>query len=90
MGDLIEEDLVRYIRARFADVSAHLAHDTNMFIAVEERVFLFFRALLSTVSSSISFEASVREDHNEPLCALVCGWYGNMLLGDQAWKYWWR
>jgi len=35
VGDVIEEDLVRYVRAGFADVSAHLAHDANMFVAVQ-------------------------------------------------------
>lgn len=32
---LIEKDLVCYIRPSFANVSAHLAHDANMFVAVQ-------------------------------------------------------
>ena len=30
------EDLVGYVWAGFADISAHLAHDANMFVAVQQ------------------------------------------------------
>lgn len=36
LGVVIVEDLVGYVWAGFTDISTHLAHDANMFIAVQE------------------------------------------------------
>lgn len=74
------------VGSSLADVSVHLAHDSNMFVTVEKRV--LFLTLDAHVASAcmrglVRLEAGVREDDNEAFRILVGGGYGGALLGHK-------
>lgn len=54
-----EYDLVGDIRTGIADVSAHLPHDTNMFIAVQQRQFFLLATNSTGVGCSVRLEAGI-------------------------------
>lgn len=71
---------------RLTDIPVHLAHDANMLVTVEKRVFLL--SLNAHVTSTgvrrlVSFEARVGQDYNQALRVLVRRRNGGMLLGDE-------
>lgn len=75
--------LVGDIRAGITDVSVHLPHDTNVLIAVEQRVLvvaLHAHAAATTVRSLVGLETGIGEDDNEPLRVLVALCDGQLLL----------
>lgn len=77
------QDLVRDVGARVADVSIHLAHHTDVLIAVEERVLVLAvdaSAAGATMRGLVSLEAGIGQDHNEPLRVLVGGRNRDVLL----------
>lgn len=79
-------NLVGDVGASVTDVSVHLAHDTNVLIAVEERVLflsLHAHAAGAAVGRLVGLEAGVGEHHDEPLGVLVGRWDGHVLLGDE-------
>lgn len=79
-------NLVSDIGASITDVSVHLAHDTNVLIAVEERVLLLSlhaHAAGAAVGGLVGLEAGVGEHHDEPLGVLVGRWNGHVLLCDE-------
>ena len=58
---------------RIANVTAHLPHDSNVFVAVEEREFVFSAgAPAGSVRGAVRFEAGITEHDYKPLCVFVC------------------
>jgi hypothetical protein len=76
---------VRDIWTSFTDVATHLPHDSNVLIAVEQRVFLIFTTSAAAMSSLVRFEAGVRQDDDESLGVFVRGGDRDMLFGNEAW-----
>ena len=77
----------------FGDVAVHLAHDADVLVTVEERV--FFLALDAHVTGPrvrrlVGLERCMRQNDNQALRVLVGGRDGDMLLGDQLRKLRWR
>lgn len=72
------------IRSGLTDISVHLAHHTNVFIAIKQRVFLIpTRAIATTMGSTICLQTGMRENDNQALCLLVIGRNRDMLFSDQ-------
>lgn len=80
-------DLVRDVWTCFTNVAAHLAHNANVFITVQQRVFLVFSACATTMGGFVGFEARIGENDNESLGVLVGGRYGDVLFGDESRKF---
>lgn len=79
-------NLVSNVGASVTDISVHLAHDTNVLIAIEERVFflsLHAHAARAAVGRLVGLEAGVGEYHDKPLRILVGRWDGHVLLSDE-------
>ena len=75
---------------RVTDVSVHLAHDPNMFVAVQEGVlFVSHIAHAAAIRCSICFQARVGEYHYKSLSVFIVRRYGDVLFGNQLWKLWW-
>lgn len=73
------------IRSGVANISVHLAHDTDMLVAVEKRVLVFAlhtRATDAAVGCLVCLETGIGQDDNQPLTVLVTGGNGHMLFGD--------
>jgi hypothetical protein len=76
---------MRDIWAGVTDVSIHFPHDSNMFITVEQRVFLLSGSTSSTpMSSPIRLETCIRQHDDQSLRVFVVCWNGNMLLRDKS------
>lgn len=72
------------IRPSLTDIPVHLAHHTDVLIAIEQRVFLIpTRAIATTMGSPICLQTGMREDDNQALCLLVIGRNRDMLFSDQ-------
>ena len=71
------------IRSCLADVAAHFAHNTYMFIAIEERVFLISCSMSAPSEGLVSLKAGIREYNDESLSIAVGGGDGHVLLGNQ-------
>lgn len=78
-----QETLVGDIGTRIRDVAVHLAHDSNVLITVEQRVFVILHAVAATVRGLVRLETGVGEDDNQALGVLVAGGDGHMLLRDE-------
>lgn len=75
------------IRSGITDIAVHLAHDTNVLVAVEERVFLVALARSATsVRGLVRLETGIGEDDDETFAAFVAGGNGDMLLSDELRK----
>ena len=60
-------NLVSDVRPSITDVSVHLSHDTNVLVAVEQRIFLFLVRCIATrsaVGCFVRLEAGVGKDDN--------------------------
>ena len=79
--------LMRDVRSSVTDVATHLAHDTNVFIAVQERVLLLLSARFAAVCGTVGFERGIRQYHDESLSVLVRRSNWHMLLGDESRKF---
>ena len=79
--------LMRNVGSRVADIAVHLAHDTNVFVAVEERVFVLalhaHAARTATVRGFVGLEAGIGEHYDEPLGILVARSDRDILFGDE-------
>lgn len=80
----VHSHLMSNIRSGVTDVAAHLAHDANMFIAVQQRVLVLLAAGLGAVGCAVGFQAGIGQDHNQSLGIFITGCNGHMLFGDQA------
>jgi hypothetical protein len=86
-----QEALVGDVGARVRDVAVHFAHDSDVLVAVEERVLVIFHAIAATVRGFVGLEAGVGEDDDQALGVLVVGCDGDVLLGDELWEGgWWE
>ena len=80
-----EPDLVSDVGSSITDITVHLAHDTNVLVAVEQRVLLVSDGAHPAcgVRSLVRLEAGIGEDYDEPLRVLVVRSNGNVLLCHQ-------
>jgi len=81
-----EEALVGDIRTRLADVTIHLAHDPNVFIAVEERI-LLFTAATAAMRRTVRFQAGVRQYDDEAFGAPVVRGDRDVLFSDKLGEF---
>lgn len=51
--------LVRDVWSRIADIAIHLAHDSNVFVAVQQGVLVIFHAITATMCRLVGFKAGV-------------------------------
>jgi hypothetical protein len=88
-GD-VESYLVSNIRASFADITVHLAHDTNVLIAVQQRELLILGATTAAGNRLVGLQTGIGEDHDQTLSVLVMGWNRSMLLSNELRQLWRR
>lgn len=78
------------VRSSITDVTVHLAHDTDVLVAVEERVLLLAvgteAAGATAVRGLVRLEAGIGEDDNESLGVLVRMRNGDVLFGNELRK----
>jgi hypothetical protein len=81
-------NLVSDIRSCVADIAVHLAHDTNVLVTVQQRVFLLALTARSVATEAglVGLETGIREDDDQSLGVFVGGWYWDMLFGDELWE----
>lgn len=91
-GNISAPNLVSDVGSGIADISVHLAHDTDVLVAVEQRVLLVpDRAHpAGGVRSLVRLEAGIGQHHDESLGVLVVGSDGDMLLRNQLRQRRWR
>lgn len=68
------------------NVPIHLAHDTDVLIAVEQRVLVLTIAAGASVRSLVRLKAGIGQDDDQTLRVLVCGRDGSALLSNQLRK----
>jgi hypothetical protein len=73
--------LVGNIRTSLADITIHLAHDTNVFVAVQQRILLILRP--STARGPVGLQAGIGENDNQALSIPIVRGDGNSLLRNQ-------
>jgi len=85
-------NLVSDIRSCVTDVTIHFAHDTDVLVTVQQRVFLLALAAWSVAAKAgfVGLEAGIGEDDDQSLAVFVGGWDGDVLFGDELWEGWWR
>jgi len=74
--------LMRDIWSSIADISAHLSHDSNVLIAVQEREFFILSTRFAGVGSFVSLETRIRQDDNQSLSVFISSSDRSMLLSD--------
>lgn len=81
------------VRSRLADVSVHLAHNANVLIAVQKRVFVFSldaHVARTCVGGFVCLETGVGQDNDQASRIPIVGSYRNMLFGNELRKLgWW-
>jgi hypothetical protein len=81
------------IRPGIADVAVHLAHNSDVFVTVQQRkLFLSTGHPISARTSMtgfISLQAGIRKDDDQALCVFVVQWNWYMLLRGELWQLWW-
>lgn len=81
-------NLMRDIRPRFTDIPVHLPHDTNVLVAVEQRVLVLAAIRGSAaVGGTVGFQTGIREDHDQSLGVYVVGGDGDMLFRDELGEF---
>jgi hypothetical protein len=88
-GD-VESYLVGDIRASFTDITVHLAHDTNVLIAVQQRELLILGSTTAAGDRLVGLQTGIGENHNQALGILVMGWDRHVLFGNKLRKLWRR
>jgi len=78
------------IRSSLANVTVHLAHDTDVLITVQQRVLLVATGTAASAGSPVGLQAGIGENNNQTLGVLVMGRDGNVLLSDQLGQFGWR
>lgn len=63
---------MRDIRTGIADIAVHLAHDANVFIAVEKRILVIFHAITAAVGRLVGLKAGVGQHDDKSLSVLIC------------------
>jgi hypothetical protein len=83
--DFTTTHLMCYIRSRFANVSAHLPHDTDVVVAVEQ-VELFFSSAGTpsrAMRGLVCFQCRITEHDDKALRVFVVAGDGDVLFCDQ-------
>ena len=88
-GD-VESYLVGDIWASFADITVHLAHDTDVLITVQQRKLLILGSTTAAGDRLVGLQTGIGENHNQTLSVLVMGWNRNMLLRNKLGEFWRR
>jgi len=70
------------------NVSAHFAHHANMFVAVQQRILLFF-ARFSAMGSFVCFKACIGQHDNQPFRVFVIHRDRDVLFSDKTRKFGW-
>jgi len=88
----MEPDLVSDVGSSIADISVHLAHDTNVLVAVEQRVLLVSDRTHPArgMRSLVRLEAGIGEDYDETFRVLVVRSNGDVLLCHKLGEGWRR
>jgi hypothetical protein len=76
-----------------ADVSAHLPHDANVLVAIQEGILFILGATTTPsprVRGPIRLEACIGENNDESLSVFVGGGNGNVLLSNELRQGWRR
>lgn len=84
-------NLMGDVGSRLADVAVHLAQDTNVLVAVEQRILVIpldAHVSRTGVGRLVGLEAGMGQDDDQSLSVLVCRRDGDMLLSDQLRKLW--
>lgn len=77
------------VGSRFADVAVHLAQDTDVLVAVQQRVLVIAldaHVTRTRVGGFVGLETGMGQDDDQSLRILICGGDGDMLFGDQLRK----
>lgn len=86
MRRMWDVNLMRDIWAGVTDVSIHFPHNSNVLVAIQERVFFISCSAASiSMSGSVRLEAGIRQYDDQPLRVLVICWDRNMLLRSKSW-----
>lgn len=81
---------MRNVGSRVADVTVHLSHNTDVLVAVEQRVLVLAlhahaAGTAAAVRGLVGLEAGIGEHHDKPRCIFVACSDGNVLLGNKLW-----
>lgn len=80
----IDSNLVCDIWSGITDIAVHLAHHTNVLVAVEERVFLVALTWSTpSMTGLVCLKTGIGEDDDEALGVFIGLWNWHMLLGDE-------
>jgi hypothetical protein len=74
------------VGTRIANVPIHLTHNTDVLIAVEQRILVLTVAAGTAVRSLVGLKTGIGQDNDQALRVLVCGRDGCALLGNQLRK----
>lgn len=74
------------VGTRIANVPIHLTHNTDVLIAVEQRILVLTVAAGTTVRSLVGLKTGIGQNNDQALRVLVCGRDGCALLGNQLRK----
>jgi hypothetical protein len=85
-------NLMSNIRSCVTDVTIHFAHNTDVLVTVQQRVFLLALTAWSVATKAglVCLEAGIGEDDDQSLRVLVGRWDGDVLFGDELWECWRR
>src|SRR5690242_1408782 len=80
------------VRTRLTDVAAHLAHDTNMIVAIEEVVFVLptARPTSRAMRRLVGLKCGIAKDDNQTLRVLVVGGDWLVLFSYKSRQLGWR
>lgn len=87
--------LMRDVGSRVANVTVHLAHNTDVFVAVEKRIFVLAlhahaAGAAAAVGGLVGFEAGIGEDYDKPRGILIACSDGDVLFRDELRQGWRR
>ena len=78
------------VRPCIANVTIHLAHDADVFVTVEQRVFFLPLAAWSAATEAglVGLETRIREDDNQAPSVFIGRWDWDVLLCDELRERW--
>jgi hypothetical protein len=77
------------VGSRVADIAVHLAHDTNVFIAIKQRILILALhahaagTAAAAIGCFVCLEAGIGQHYDKSLGVLVAGGDGNILFSDE-------
>jgi hypothetical protein len=75
---------MRYVGTSVTDIAIHLAHDADVFVAVEQRVLVILHAIATAMRSLVRLKAGIGQDDDQTLGVFVRCCDGCLLLGDKV------